>query len=702
MIPLLICFSALFSGLTLGLLGLDKIGLQIVVNGEDQELAEQARKIATIREDGNLLLCTLLLGNVAVNASLSILMANLTSGVMGFAISTIAIVIFGEIIPQALCSRYALYIGSIFVPLVSVLIIVLYIFTKPISSILDHALGDEVGTIHSRKELTELLKIHVAHGAMDVEAGNVAQGAIKYQDMQVNDVMSKLDDCYLLSADEILDFKKITEIFKVGFSRIPVYDNDDVNNVIGLLLVKDLIFVDPEDNVCVRNFIQIFGRSFLLVWPDQKLGECLRLFKTGGSHMALVRDVDYNDSSGKDPKYIVTGIVTLEDILEEIIGDEIIDETDEFEDNGSNRAGPKSRAERGFDYERLRLLDSGKLQYDKLTRNEAEAIGSHLRNNCKLKINNVGLGLTTDETTLLLNGCPVHDFEGVPNYVNNFKNFNDDFSPDNNQKLYVKGKTSDEMVLVLSGKLIVISGKENFRSEAGPWSILGAEALTLKDGEDYSPDFTAYIGSNLVRLIIIKKKHYQMVKKGEAVWANGLGLEVDNNGNSGDNRAGTRFSFSLNYDDLGNTSTNIISAKRASTSASITGFGGNEEAHKRASRGNNFRGNILKMQMEHMEQRTSLTGTTDKKRSSSADRPGTSSNSGSGSSSKGLAASIGSTLSKVIGGSSKNKNDKAKYKQVPKSSDADADADADVGPSQDGDNTGVTDNSDVDLEMAKK
>jgi len=66
--------------------------------------------------NGNLLLCTLLLGNVAVNALLSILMADLTGGMTGFLVSTFAIVIFGEIVPQSSCSRYPLEIGSLCVP----------------------------------------------------------------------------------------------------------------------------------------------------------------------------------------------------------------------------------------------------------------------------------------------------------------------------------------------------------------------------------------------------------------------------------------------------------------------------------------------------------------------------------------------------------------------------------------------------------
>ena len=105
MIVFLLCMSALFSGLTLGLMGLDKTGLEIVMSGDDAEAAKAAKIIYPLRKDGNLLLCTLLLGNVAVNSLLSILLADKTGGAVGVLSSTFLIVIFGEIVPQAACSR---------------------------------------------------------------------------------------------------------------------------------------------------------------------------------------------------------------------------------------------------------------------------------------------------------------------------------------------------------------------------------------------------------------------------------------------------------------------------------------------------------------------------------------------------------------------------------------------------------------------
>ena len=88
------------------------MGLQIIIGGGDEEEQRYAKMIAPIREHGNLLLCTLLLGNTSINALIAILISDLTSGLVGLLVSTTLIVIFGEIIPQAVCSRYGLAIGA--------------------------------------------------------------------------------------------------------------------------------------------------------------------------------------------------------------------------------------------------------------------------------------------------------------------------------------------------------------------------------------------------------------------------------------------------------------------------------------------------------------------------------------------------------------------------------------------------------------
>lgn len=100
----LVMLSAMFSGLTLGLLSLSLEGLDILISAGDERERGYAQRIYPLRKSGNLLLCTLLLGNTLVNALIAILSASMTSGLVGGLISTLVIVTFGEIIPQSVCN----------------------------------------------------------------------------------------------------------------------------------------------------------------------------------------------------------------------------------------------------------------------------------------------------------------------------------------------------------------------------------------------------------------------------------------------------------------------------------------------------------------------------------------------------------------------------------------------------------------------
>ena len=208
------------------------------------------------------------------------------------------------------CCRHGLRIGAATIPVVKVIRALLFILAYPLAKCLDFMLGRELATTYSNAEMIELLNVHVKEGQIDQEEANAMTGALTYKHVLVKDAMTAMEQTFMLGVDEKLSFETIGKIFKTGYSRIPVFEISR-NNVIGLLFVKDLIFLDPEDNVPVRSFIQIFGRNVHLVWPDDSLGDVLGELKKGRSHLAVVRDVNNEDES-QDPFYEVKGIITLE------------------------------------------------------------------------------------------------------------------------------------------------------------------------------------------------------------------------------------------------------------------------------------------------------------------------------------------------------------------------------------------------------
>lgn len=483
LIIVLLCLSALFSGLTLGLMSLDKTGLEIVMGGDDPKAAQHAKKIYPVRANGNLLLCTLLLGNVAVNALLSIFLAAYTGGVIGFISSTFLIVIFGEIVPQALCSRYALEIGSRTIPLVKIIRAILYILAAPLAWVLDMSLGRELATTYSNAEMLKLLQIHVQENVIDKDTAGAMTGALTYKNMSVQDVMTPLERTFMLNVDDKLSFETISAVFKTGYSRIPVYEVSR-HNVIGLLFVKDLIFIDPEDEVPIRSFIQIFGRGVHVVWPNDKLGDVLAELKKGKSHLALVRDVN-NEDADKDPVYEVRGIITLEDIIEKILGDAIVDETDAFMDSDQQVKVPRSE---GFEWARLRLLDS-KIIDLRLSDSEVHAVTAHLQTNHSetFKL------LTQEQLMALVARTAISNFAEAERKVGQEL-------PE--ELLYEKNTPSDVCTLILSGKVTIFVGSENFRSDLSAWSVLGKAAL---EKAEFTPDFTAFVSDGPCKCLRIKR-----------------------------------------------------------------------------------------------------------------------------------------------------------------------------------------------------
>ncbi len=337
--------------------------------------------------------------------------------------------------------------------------------------------------------MSKLLEIHVKEGRFNQEVGTAMKGALQYQDKVVKDIMTPLATTFMINIEDRMNFEMMTKIFKMGYSRIPVYESS-VGNVIGLLFVKDLIFIDPEDATPVKNLMDIFGRSMHFVWPDDKLGDVLRHLKSGHTHMALVRDVQRNDENDAlDPVYTLEGIITLEDIIEEILGDEIVDETDKWVD-GEHTEQVNRETEKAFDWSKLRLLDA-KIVDEKLSDDEVRVVAAHLRQNYSSTVKDI----SEKQLKRMIDATAVTELEEVQ------KEAGEDLPP-SSKLLYVKNSECDFCTIILQGRVTVFAGHDNFRSDMSSWSVLGINAL---NEEGYKADFNAYVSSGPCRCLQLKR-----------------------------------------------------------------------------------------------------------------------------------------------------------------------------------------------------
>lgn len=311
---ILVIISALFSGLTLGYFSLNKDDLERKAKLGDKN----AKKAYGVRKNGNLLLCTLLIGNVAANSILSVFLGSVMSGALAAFLATLLIVVFGEILPQAVFSRYALFVGSRLAWLARFFMFIFYPLCYPLSRILDKFLGSEISTVYSKRELIKLIEDHEDNmdSEIDADEERIIKGALSFSDKKVEDIMTPRSGMYALPFDRILDRETVAEISNRGHSRIPVYGKTR-DDMVGLLYVKDLVRSDWSG----KTIKEIARPDVIFVNPDKKLDELLNDFKKTRHHLFVVIS-QYGD---------VRGLVTIEDVMEEIIGEEIVDEFDRHE-----------------------------------------------------------------------------------------------------------------------------------------------------------------------------------------------------------------------------------------------------------------------------------------------------------------------------------------------------------------------------------
>ena len=314
---ILVLLSGLFSGLTLGLLSLDVQLLRRRAKRGDAE----AKKVLPLRQKGNLLLTTLLLGNVTVNTTLSIYLGSIASGVVAGITATILIVLFGEIIPQAVVSRYALWFGSRTVWFTKIVIFIFYPVSWPIAKVLAYFLGHEMPTVYSHHDIMDIVSEleDSVYSHIDEDEERIVHGALQFSHLQVREIMTPANEVVSFDENQKLTEEFFEEVADHGYSRLPIFSGNK-ENIVGVLFVKDLIIED--ENISIKNTEEAFEPGCLSVKGEDKLDGVLARMLRQQKHLAIVKN--------KNGKFL--GVVTLEDIIEEIIQQEIEDEDDVDED----------------------------------------------------------------------------------------------------------------------------------------------------------------------------------------------------------------------------------------------------------------------------------------------------------------------------------------------------------------------------------
>ncbi len=311
-VVLLILLSAVCSGLNIGIMSLETADLRRKAKIGNID----ARKVLPLRANSHLTLAAILLTNVAAVSATSLVLESVTGGLIAGLIGTLLIVVFGEIMPQALFSKRALRFTSLLSPLLRVMIVATYPVAKPLQLLLDRLFGMETTELQSRHELGIMITEHLGdnNSELDEDEVEIIRGALLLSEKRVRDIMTNIRSVFWMTPETKLTPDQIDIIKGHGWSRIPVM-NQQHTTCYGLLLMKDLVDIDFErENVSVHDMplypVQVIGSM-------TALDTLFRKFINGGTHLIPI-----------EKEGAIVGIVTIEDLLEEIVGHEIEDETD--------------------------------------------------------------------------------------------------------------------------------------------------------------------------------------------------------------------------------------------------------------------------------------------------------------------------------------------------------------------------------------
>jgi len=324
---ILIIFSAFFSGSESAYFSLSQIDLRRL--REDQEKTARIRRILKLMENPKRLLMAILIGNTVVNVAAATVAALLTNrflmhGSLGngwimieIVVVTLVILVLSEVSPKVFAVKQSVrFAKQVSLPLsgfVMVLTPVSVLFEKAVTAISTVFRIQKESPFIDQEAFKTLFQVGEDKGALDRTEREMIHSIFEFRETTAKEIMVPRMDMICVEKETPIE-TLLTLVREKGHSRIPVYD-DKVDNIIGILYVKDLL-PHMRDKTDVHSLANLVRKTYFV--PESKMiDELLKDFQRERNHMAIVVD-EYGGTAG---------LITLEDVIEEIVG-EIRDEYD--------------------------------------------------------------------------------------------------------------------------------------------------------------------------------------------------------------------------------------------------------------------------------------------------------------------------------------------------------------------------------------
>jgi CBS domain containing-hemolysin-like protein len=322
-IVVLLCFifSGYFSATETAFTTLNKI--RIKTKADDGN--KRAKLILKLSDNYDKLLTTILIGNNIVNILASsiatLLFLNWVSGneslasILSTVVTTVIVLIFGEVTPKSLAKEFPETFASFSAPIINVLMYILtplnFIFSLW-KKLLGHIFKNKEDTTITDDELITMVEEAEHEGGINAQESDLIKSAIEFNDLEVKDILIPRVD--VVAVEETASAEEVDALFsETRYSRLPVY-KDTIDNIVGILHEKDFINQKDDESFNLANIV----KPAVFVVATTKISVVLQTLQKTKSHMAVVSG-EFGDT---------VGIITMEDILEELVG-EIWDEHDE-------------------------------------------------------------------------------------------------------------------------------------------------------------------------------------------------------------------------------------------------------------------------------------------------------------------------------------------------------------------------------------